>query len=37
MPDVRVDPDSYAVTIDGQLVTSQPAKSLPLAQRYFLF
>ncbi len=37
MPDVRVNPDTYEVTIDGSHVTSQPAKKLPLAQRYFLF
>ncbi|SDK19804.1 urease subunit alpha [Streptomyces indicus] len=36
-PDVRVDPDSFAVTIDGELVESDPATELPMAQRYFLF
>ena len=36
-PTVEVDPDSYKVTVDGDLITSQPAKELPLAQRYFLF
>ena len=36
-PDVRVDPDTFAVTIDGELVESQPATELPMAQRYFLF
>ncbi len=37
MPVVAVDPDSYAVSVDGQRITSQPAQVLPLAQRYFLF
>jgi urease subunit alpha len=37
LPAVEVDPDSYAVTIDGQPVSSAPAATLPLAQRYFLF
>ncbi len=36
-PEIEVDPDSYKVTVDGELVTSEPAKELPLAQRYFLF
>jgi urease subunit alpha len=36
-PDVRVDPDTFAVTIDGDLVEPAPAVELPMAQRYFLF
>ncbi|MER7171964.1 urease subunit alpha [Streptomyces mesophilus] len=36
-PDVRVDPDSFAVTVDGELVEPDPATELPMAQRYFLF
>jgi urease subunit alpha len=36
-PDVRVDPDTFAVTIDGELVEADPATSLPMTQRYFLF
>jgi len=36
-PDVRVEPDTFAVTIDGELVEAQPAAELPMAQRYFLF
>ncbi|MBV8848057.1 MAG: urease subunit alpha [Methylobacteriaceae bacterium] len=36
-PDVRVDPETYAVTADGELLVCEPAKVLPLAQRYFLF
>ncbi|MEU6235855.1 urease subunit alpha [Kitasatospora sp. NPDC047058] len=36
-PDVRVDPDTFTVTVDGEVVTPEPATELPLAQRYFLF
>ncbi|MEZ5394013.1 MAG: amidohydrolase family protein [Bryobacterales bacterium] len=36
-PKVEIDPDSFAVRVDGALVQSEPAKELPLAQRYFLF
>jgi urease subunit alpha len=36
-PDVTVDPDTFAVTIDGTLVEAAPVSSLPMAQRYFLF
>ncbi|MGH9177642.1 MAG: urease subunit alpha [Acidimicrobiales bacterium] len=36
-PDVQVDPDTFAVTIDGELVEPAPAEVLPMAQRYFLF
>jgi urease subunit alpha len=36
-PDVRVDPDSFAVHIDGERVEAVPAAELPMAQRYFLF
>lgn len=37
LPAVDVDPESYSVRVDGELVTSEPARHLPLAQRYFLF
>ncbi|MDQ5947620.1 MAG: urease subunit alpha [Pseudomonadota bacterium] len=37
MPNIEVNPETYAVTIDGQLITCEPASELPLAQRYFLF
>jgi urease subunit alpha len=37
LPKIEVDPDSYAVRADGELLTSEPADVLPLAQRYFLF
>jgi urease subunit alpha len=36
-PDVRVDPDTFAVTVDGELIEADPATVLPMAQRYFLF
>jgi urease subunit alpha len=36
-PAIAVDPETYAVTADGELLVCQPAKVLPLAQRYFLF
>jgi urease subunit alpha len=37
LPDVRVDADTFAVRIDGELVEAAPAAELPMAQRYFLF
>ncbi len=37
MPDISVDPQTYEVKADGKLLTCEPAESLPLAQRYFLF
>jgi urease subunit alpha len=36
-PSIEVDPQTYQVRADGQLLTCEPAKVLPLAQRYFLF
>jgi urease subunit alpha len=36
-PEIRVDPDTFTVTIDGQVWDQQPATSLPMAQRYFMF
>ena len=36
-PHMEVDAQTYAVRADGQLLTCEPARSLPLAQRYFLF
>jgi urease subunit alpha len=37
MPTIEVDPQNYQVRADGQLLTCEPAQSLPMAQRYFLF
>ena len=36
-PVMEVDPESYEVRADGELITCEPATSLPLAQRYCLF
>ena len=36
-PQIDVDPQTYEVRADGQLLTCEPARELPLAQRYFLF
>ena len=36
-PDISVDPETYEVKADGNVLTCEPAKELPLAQRYFLF
>jgi urease subunit alpha len=36
-PKMEIDPQTYAVRADGQLLTCEPAKVLPMAQRYFLF
>jgi len=37
LPAMEVDPETYEVRADGQLLTCEPATVLPLAQRYFLF
>jgi len=36
-PTIEVDPETYEVTADGELLTCAPAEVLPMAQRYFLF
>ena len=36
-PHMEVDPETYEVRADGRLLVCEPAKVLPLAQRYFLF
>jgi len=36
-PVIEVDPETYEVRADGMLLTCEPAKVLPMAQRYFLF
>jgi len=36
-PKIEVDPETYQVKADGKLLTCEPAKVLPMAQRYFLF
>ena len=37
LPTMEVDPETYEVRADGRLLTCEPAESLPMAQRYFLF
>jgi urease subunit alpha len=37
LPRIEVDPDTYSVTIDGELIEHEPATEVPMAQRYFLF
>jgi urease subunit alpha len=36
-PRMEIDAQTYEVRADGQLLTCEPAKELPMAQRYFLF
>ncbi|WP_336712050.1 urease subunit alpha [Arthrobacter sp. USHLN218] len=36
-PDIQVDPETYTVTVDGEVATCEPSSVLPMAQRYFLF
>ena len=36
-PQIEVDPETYAVRADGELLVCEPAASLPMTQRYFLF
>ena len=36
-PDISVDPETYEVRADGEILTCEPAEILPMAQRYFLF
>ncbi|NES75912.1 MULTISPECIES: urease subunit alpha [Okeania] len=37
LPEIEVDPETYEVRADGELLTCEPATVLPMAQRYFLF
>jgi urease subunit alpha len=37
LPTMEIDAQTYAVRADGQLLTCEPAKTLPMTQRYFLF
>ena len=37
MPAIAVDPDTFAVRVDGELIDERPVAELPMAQRYFLF
>lgn len=35
--DIKVDPETYTVTVDGEVITCEPFSELALAQRYFMF
>jgi urease subunit alpha len=37
LPAMEVDPETYEVRADGELLICEPAATLPLAQRYYLF
>jgi urease subunit alpha len=37
LPRIEVDPDTYTVRVDGEVIDHDPATELPMAQRYFLF
>jgi urease subunit alpha len=37
LPHIEVEPDSFTVRVDGEVVEPQPVDELPMAQRYFLF
>ena len=36
-PEIEVNPETYEVRANGELLTCEPAAELPMAQRYFLF
>ncbi|MBL4907557.1 MAG: urease subunit alpha [Sneathiella sp.] len=36
-PDIDVDPETYIVKADGEILTCEPADELPMAQRYFMY
>jgi urease subunit alpha len=36
-PHMEIDPETYEVRADGRLLTCEPAKMLPMAQRYFMY
>ena len=37
LSDIRVDPDTFTVSVDGEVWEPEPVRELPMAQRYFLF
>jgi urease subunit alpha len=37
LPNIEVDPETYEVRVDGEHITCEPATTLPMTQRYFLF
>jgi urease subunit alpha len=36
-PNIEVNPETYEVRADGELLICEPAETLPMAQRYFLY
>ena len=36
-PEIEIDPETYDVRADGELLVCEPAEKLPMAQRYFMF
>ncbi|WP_438350540.1 urease subunit alpha [Paenibacillus sp. FA6] len=36
-PEITVDPQTYEVKVDGEVITCEPSETLPMTQRYFLF
>jgi urease subunit alpha len=36
-PDIEIDAETYEVRADGELLVCEPAKELPMAQRYFMY
>ena len=36
-PKIEVNTETYEVLADGELITCEPAETLPLAQRYFMY
>ncbi len=36
-PEITVDPQTYEVKVNGELITCEPVDKVPMGQRYFLF
>ena len=36
-PDIQVNAETYEVRVDGEIITCEPAETLPMTQKYFLF
>ncbi len=34
-PNIEIDPETYKVFVDGEVITCEPAKTLPMTQKYF--
>jgi urease subunit alpha len=37
LPNIEVDPETYEVRVDGEIINCEPLAELPMTQRYFLF